>query len=65
MMANLPGGLSGVLEFRDRSLTRAEVERVLELRRQGQSYRRIAEAMDVSRTTILNYVHEFGDAEER
>lgn len=64
-MANLPDGVSRVLEFRDRSLTRAEVERVLELRRRGDSYRQIAEVMDVSRTTVMNYVHEFGDAEDR
>lgn len=54
-----------VLEFRDRSLTRAEVERVLELRRGGHSYRQIAEEMGVSRTTIMNYVHEFGDPGDR
>lgn len=54
-----------VLEFRDRALTRAEVERVLELRRRGHSYRQIADEMGVSRTTVMNYVHEFGDSRDR
>lgn len=56
--------VSRVLEFRDRALTRAEVKRVLELRRRDRSYRQIAEEMDVSRTTVMNYVHEFGNAED-